>query len=315
MKKVIITVSRRTDIPAYYADWFRARLEVGYGYYPNPYSQKPVYVDLSPQNVKAFVFWTRNPKPLFKHLDYIDQKYEKQHYMHFTINGLPEVLETRNPKIDYAISSVEYLAKRYGPEYVQWRFDPIIFSSITNKDYILSTFQSLASKLEGMTKRCYFSFVDLYDKTKRNFRKIERAHEIEFQKTSLIEQTELIKEFILIANSRAITLFACAEDQLLDAILGLNKAHCVDADIINRICSSSENLDYDQSPSRIGCGCLESKDIGYYDSCPHGCIYCYANMDPSKALLNAREYMLNGFPMDQIIREDNKDSQINLFLS
>jgi len=313
MKKIIVTVSRRTDIPAYYADWFKARLELGYGFYPNPYSQKPVFIDLTPQAVKAFVFWTRNPKPLFKHLDYIDEKYEKRHYMHLTINGLPEALEKRNPKIEFAISSAEYLAKRYGPDYVQWRFDPIIFSSITSRDYILRTFESLTTKLEGITNRCYFSFVDLYEKTKRNFRKVSEKEEISFQSTGIAEQTDLVEEFISIAASKKISLYACAEDQLLETIPGLNKAHCVDADIIDRICSNGGTLDYDSSPSRIGCGCIESKDIGYYDSCPHGCIYCYANMDPEKAFENAKEYMLRGFPMDNLIKEELKDNQGKLF--
>lgn len=309
MKKVIITVSRRTDIPAYYADWFRSRLELGYVYYPNPYSQKPVIVDLSPQAVKAFVFWTRNPKPLFKHLDYIDEKYEKRHYMHFTINGLPEILEKRNPKIDFAISSAEFLAKRYGSEYVQWRFDPIIFSSVTDRQFILKTFNYLCEKLEGITLRCYFSFVDLYEKTKRNFNKVAEKHDIKFYTPSLEEQVDLIKEIHSIAKSKNISLFACAEDGLLEKVPYINKAHCVDADIINTICSSN-NSDYDISPSRIGCGCIESKDIGYYDSCPHGCIYCYANMDPEKALENAREYMISGFPMDNI---EKRKEQAELF--
>jgi len=310
MKKIIVTVSRRTDIPAYYADWFKARLELGYGFYPNPYSQKPVFIDLTPQAVKAFVFWTRNPKPLFKHLDYIDDKFENRHYMQLTINGLPDILEKRNPKIEFAISSAEYLAKRYGPDYVQWRFDPIIFSSITSRDYILSTFESLATKLEGITNRCYFSFVDLYEKTKRNFRKVSEKVEISFQSTSIAEQTDLIKEFISIATSKKISLFACAEDQLLETIPGLHKAHCVDADIIDRICSNGGSLDYDSSPSRIGCGCIESRDIGYYDSCPHGCIYCYANMDPEKAFENAKEYMMRGFPMDTIEKDKNEQGEL-----
>ena len=151
MKKTIVTVSRRTDIPAYFADWFRSRLELGYCFYPNPHSQKPVQMDLSPEKVKAFVFWSRNPKPLLKHLDFIDDKYDKRHYMHFTINGLPEVLEKRNPKIDFAISTVELLAKRYGSHYVQWRFDPIIFSTITTQEYILKNIKTWKNIAFGAT--------------------------------------------------------------------------------------------------------------------------------------------------------------------
>lgn len=312
MKKVIVTVSRRTDIPAYFAEWFKSRLELGYCFYPNPYSQKPVYLDLSPSNVKAFVFWTRNPKPLIKHLDYIDDKYQKRHYMHFTINGLPELLEKRNPKIDFAIKSAEFLAKRYGCHYVQWRFDPIVFSTVTKKNYVLDIFNELAEKLEGITERCYFSFVDLYDKTLRNIKKIESEYSIKFEKTTLNEQTDFVKELISIAQKRKIELYACAEDQLLETLPGLKKAHCVDADLIDRVCLSKDSNNYDIAPSRIGCGCIDSKDIGYYDSCPHGCIYCYANMNPEIALVNAKNYLENGFPMDNLKREEI-DSQLNIF--
>lgn len=308
-KKTIISVSRRTDIPAYYADWFRSRLDKGYVYYKNPFSNSPVFADLSPDKVKAFVFWSRNPYPLFKYLDYIDEKYSRHHYMHFTINGLPEELERRNPKVDYAISSMEFLAKRYGDEYAQWRFDPIVLSTVSNFDYLLNRFSEIATKLNGMTKRCYFSFVDLYDKTKLNFKKLSLSTEIEFYKPSLEERISFTKEIDLIAEQNGITLYACAEDELLNAVPRIVKAKCVDSDIIHKICSEEKN-DYKAEPSRLGCGCIESKDIGYYDSCPHGCIYCYANRDPEKALENARKYLKEGFTFDDM---EHSEQQLKLF--
>lgn len=164
----IVSVSRRTDVPAYYADWLRQRMERGFAAYPNPHSGKPVFVDLRPESVLCFVFWTRNPRPLFKHLDYIDERYQKRHYTHFTINGLPETLEARNPQIDVALRAVEHLADRYGPDYVQWRFDPIVVSSLTPVELLVERFTELSQRLEGMTRRCYFSFVALYQKTRRN---------------------------------------------------------------------------------------------------------------------------------------------------
>ncbi|MDQ1266080.1 MAG: hypothetical protein QG635_1232, partial [Bacteroidota bacterium] len=117
----IISASRRTDIPAYYSDWFRRRLELGKTIYKNPISGKPVVLSLLPEDVSGFVFWSRNPKPLFKHLPFIDERYGRRHYLHFTINGMPDSLEPRNPKIDKAIDCVSYLFDRYGPDYVQWR--------------------------------------------------------------------------------------------------------------------------------------------------------------------------------------------------
>ncbi|MBZ0180299.1 MAG: DUF1848 domain-containing protein [Melioribacteraceae bacterium] len=312
-KKTIITVSRRTDIPAYYSDWFRQRLEIGYAFYPNPISQKPVFVDLSPAAVKAFVFWTRNPKPLFKHLDYIDERYSKHHYMHFTINGLPPELEKRNPSVDYAVSSAEFLAKRYGSDYLQWRFDPIVFSSISDETFVLKRFQEIAEKMHGLTKRCYFSFVDLYRKTQRNFKKVSKELNIEFRGVRIEEQIDFTKRLNEIASKLNITLYACAEDQLLDAVPQIEKAHCVDSDIIKSVCSDENHSNYKFEESRLGCGCIESKDVGYYDSCPHGCIYCYANMNPEKALENAKIYQKNGFPLDNEVVPQDRNNQINLF--
>lgn len=311
--KTIISASRRTDIPAYFADWFRKRLEKGYTVYPNPYSGKPIFQKLSPEFVKAFVFWTRNPKPLMKHLDYIDKHYDNHHYMHFTINGLPDVLESRNPNIDFAIESAKILADRYGPGYVQWRFDPIVISSVTPEEYVYSKFEEIAYKIQGATERCYFSFVDLYVKTKRNFKKLSLKENIEFFPQSYEKQVLITKTLRNIANNYNIEMYACAEDQML-SITGIKKAHCVDGDIINRICYEDDPKNYSEAPSRIGCGCIDSRDIGYYDSCPHGCIYCYSNRDPEVALKNAKKFLSEGFPLDEEeIPEDIDDKQQQLF--
>jgi hypothetical protein len=294
----IISVSRRTDIPAYYADWFRKRLEIGYTHYPNPFTFAPVCVSLKPEDVRAFVFWTRNPKPLFRHLDYIDEHYGKRHYMLFTINGMPEKLEERNPKIDFAIDCVKYLCERYNNEYVIWRFDPVLITSITPAEYIIEKYNEISSKIKDYSVRCIFSFVDLYKKTERNIKKLEKEN-IKFYSPSVDERINLTKQIKAIADSKNISLFACAEDDLLQAD-GTLKARCIDPVLVQKICNDGI-LDYKFRQSRNGCGCIESRDIGYYDSCPHGCIYCYANSDPEKAFENAKEYKEKGFPLDNYI--------------
>jgi len=310
-KPHIISVSRRTDIPAYYSGWFRERLENGYTYYENPVTKKPVYADLSPDCVRAFVFWTRNPKPLFDHLDFIDGRYNKRHYMHFTINGLPVELEERNPKVEFAIDSAKWLSDRYGDHYVQWRFDPIVISSITPDDYIVSRFEYIARNLEGYVKRCYFSYVDLYKKTISNVKKTAEKFNIEFYDYSLNQKIALTNEIKEIALRYGITLYACAEDNLLSAA-GVEKAHCVDHDLIALV--SGKDFSAKSMPSRIECGCIDSRDIGYYDSCPHGCIYCYANMEPGLALMNAKKYKESGFPFDGMKNIKDEDSpELSLF--
>ncbi|MEI7769354.1 MAG: DUF1848 domain-containing protein [Chloroflexales bacterium] len=304
----IISVSRRTDIPAYYADWLRQRMERGFTAYPNPHSGKPVFIDLRPESVRCFVFWTRNPHPLFKHLDYIDARYQRRHYMHITINGLPETLEARNPKIDVALRSVAHLADRYGPDYVQWRFDPIIISSETPVELVVERFADLSRRLAGMTRRCYFSFVDLYQKTRRNVATLERQG-IRFDLRYSSGQGDLALQSALAATLRdvaaphGITLHACAEDQVQLLVPGIEKAHCVDAELVERVARAG-GMTAQWRPSRTDCGCIDSRDIGHYDSCPHGCIYCYANMNPETALANARQYAQSGFPADQLEQPD-----------
>lgn len=304
-KKTIISVSRRTDIPAYYADWFRKRLEIGYTNYPNPMNPNSIVTQsLLPEDVKCFVFWTRNPNPLMKHLDYLDETFDKRHYMHFTINGQPESLELRNPKVSYAVDLVKKLYNRYGQDYVQWRYDPIVISDITPESYIIDKFGEIANHLNGLVKRCYFSFVDYYAKTKRNFAKLEKELSINFREIDLERRIELTLELKRIADSYNMTLHSCAEDDLLEPT-NVFKAHCVDADLVKLFCREDESSNFSEAPSRIGCGCIDSRDIGYYDSCPHGCIYCYANTDPDAALQNARNYLKDGFSADsKIIPQD-----------
>lgn len=313
-KKTIISCSKRTDVPAYYSHWLMDRIQKGFTHYPNPMnpSGKPVYQDLMPNAVKAIVFWSRNPRPLFKYLDIIDRVYEKKHYMHFTLNGLPDDLEIRNPKIDVAIDSIKYLADRYKKnDYVQWRFDPIVLSSISNEEYHIDRFTYISEKLKGYVSRCYFSFVDFYKKTQINMTKLEHTKNISFFRPSINECISITKKLKTIADNYNISLYACAEDAIMEGVPGINKAHCIDADLINKICDE-EKYNYKSTPSRIGCGCIDSKDIGYYDSCPHGCIYCYANMNPERAFKNAKVYLERGFPCDDLSIKHNPKEQLSL---
>lgn len=310
-KPSIISASRRTDIPAYYSKWLMSRIDKGFTYYPNPFSQSPVFASLAPQDVMAIVFWTRNPKPLIEYLDIIDAKYS--HYMHFTINGMPKEIEANNPNIDSAIETVKLLTDRYkNPNYVQWRFDPIVISNITNQDYIIEKFEYLAAKLRDYVSNCIISFVDLYKKTNQNLKNIEFKSNIKFHSPIIEEQIELSKELLKISQKYNIQLLTCAEEQL-ENIEGIKKAHCVDIDLIKAITSNEINLR--QSPSRLGCGCYSSKDIGYYDSCPHGCIYCYSNLSPETAISNAAKYIKNGFKYDKMepAKKINEDKLESLF--
>lgn len=276
----IISVSRRTDIPAYYADWFMQRVELGEVVYPNPMSFKPVRLSLRPEHVLFLVFWTRNPHPLERHLDRLDALYERAFYFHFTINGLPKTLETNNPPLDFAVATFQRLAARY-PQQVFWRYDPIVLSDLTPPAYHLQKFEELAERLRGYTTRCYFSFVDWYQKVQRNFARIAEEEGVRFRDAELHERMELTQKLQALAQKNGMMLYSCCEDALC-AVPHVAKAHCVDIETM-RALSPTRYRKLPASPTRADCGCYESRDIGYYDSCPHGCVYCYANRNRERA--------------------------------
>lgn len=276
----IISVSRRTDIPAYYAEWFMQQVEKGEVTYPNPMSFKPVRLSLRPEHVLFLVFWTRNPHPLERHFDRLDALYERAFYFHFTINGLPKTLETNNPPLDFAVATFQRLAQRY-PGQVFWRYDPVVFSSLTPRDYHLQKFGELAERLRGYTSRCYFSFVTWYQKVRRNFASAEAEHGAQFRDPELEERLRLTHELSAVARGCGMTLYSCCQDALC-AVPHVAKAHCIDIETI-RALAPARFQKLRAVPTREDCGCYESRDLGYYDSCPHGCIYCYANLNRAKA--------------------------------
>jgi len=308
-KQKILSISRRTDIPAYYTDWLVRRMKLAHTAYPNPVSGKPVFISLKPDHVKAIVFWTRNPIPLFAHLDFIDERYK--HYMHLTINGLPKILEHNNPSVDKIIEAARFLSKRYGKNYIQWRFDPIILSTVTPVDFILRRFEYIAAQLTGYIENCYISYVDLYKKTINNFEKVTREHRIKFSHPSQQEEKEITHKLAHIAKSYGITVNVCAEDHLAD-IDNVQIAQCINVDLINKI-TGVPLKSFTIQKSRDGCHCINGPDIGYYDSCPHGCIYCYSNKSPDRALKNARNYRRLGFPMDDLVMPGKDEKQLRLF--
>ncbi len=280
-----------------------------YTAYPNPVSGKPVFVSLTPDHVKAIVFWTRNPIPLFKHLDFIDKRY--RHYMHLTINGLPKILEHNNPSVDKIIDAAKFLSKRYGKHYIQWRFDPIILSTVTPEDFILRRFEYIAAQLTGYIQNCTISFVDLYKKTIKNFEKVTRDHRIKFTHPSQQQETAITRKLAHIAKNYGIMVNVCAEDHLA-GIDNVRIAQCINAELINKI-TGAPLKSYTIQKSRVGCHCINAPDIGYYDSCPHGCIYCYSNKSPGIASENARNYRRMGFPLDDLEMPGKEEKQLKLF--
>lgn len=275
----IISASRRTDIPAYYAEWFMNRIRAGLVEWRNPFSGQIVQTSLASRDVAAIVFWSKNYRPLLPHLSELHDR--GFHFVfHFTITGLPQIFESNVPHASEMVKVARQLADTYGPETVLWRYDPILVSSACSLDCHRRRFVILASELAGATTRCYFSFPSFYAKTIRNAAALERETGIRFTDLTVQDKIAFAGELADIAAAHGITMYSCCGDSLLGG--RIRKAHCVDAELLarlypNRITRARLN------GTRQDCGCYASTDIGAYDTCPHGCVYCYANANKQVA--------------------------------
>jgi hypothetical protein len=275
----VISASRRTDIPAFYIDWFMNCLRKGYVRWANPFSKAIYEVSLQPEDVSVIVFWSKNYKPLLPYLDELDSKGYRAVF-HFTINGLPHLFKPRIPDTSEMIECAKVLARRYGPESVLWRYDPIVISNITDKNYHIAHFQKLCAALEGSVKQCFFSFVCFYSKVQRNMEALARRTGIECHDIPKEDKIALATDLAEIAENHGIEMRSCCGDYLVGG--RIKKAHCVDADLLRKL-FPDRIFDLAERPTRKECGCFESTDIGAYNTCMHGCVYCYANANPASA--------------------------------
>jgi hypothetical protein len=275
----VISASRRTDIPAFYSEWFMNRVRAKYVRWPNPYGGRPYAVSLDPEDVSAIVSWSKNYGPMLSHLPELDTR--GYHLLfHFTITGLPRAIEPAVPDFEVAVQQAGTLSKGYGPEAVQWRYDPIYLSRDTDSSYHVNRFATLASKLEGVVKRCYISFPTMYRKVARNTAGVGSMTMCD---PSVPERIDLAGRLALRALEHGIQLLTCCGEYLVSELIG--RAHCIDEEILKGLYPDSVGK-MKAMPTRRECGCFESRDIGAYDTCPHGCTYCYANARRQTALDN-----------------------------
>lgn len=286
---MIISASRRTDIPAFYPEWFMNRTRAGYCTAVNPFNRRQVTrVSLRPEDVEVIVFWTKNPEPLIKHLRELDDR-GFRYYFQYTLTGYPQALEPQVPELKKGISTFKKLADRIGPEKVIWRYDPIVISNITDTNYHKKQIDHIARELEGFTHRLVISIVDEYRKTKINFDQQERRS-INIERQISEDQVRDIIEFAVDRTKRSkMEAFSCAEILNLKPF-GLMPGKCIDDHYIKRVFGIDVTSEKDKS-QRSECGCVHSKDIGAYDTCLHGCLYCYAG-----TLSAAKKNQTNHFP-------------------
>jgi len=201
----------------------------------------------------------------------IDRDYNT--FFHFTITGYPKALEPNIPSLKKSLTTYEELVNRYGPQRVRWRYDPIAITSLTPPEYHIEHFQKLAVALEGYTTTCITSFSHIYGKVKNNMDALSKSEGIRWTDPPLEEKLSLASEMASIAEDHGITLQACCNDHLVGK--GIEKAHCIDEKTINGLFPEKAQK-VPSRPTRDGCGCSYSADIGAYDTCTHGCVYCYA---------------------------------------
>jgi len=287
LKPRIISASRRTDIPAFYGTWLLNRLRAGWALTYNPFNRRPMAVSLRPQDVAGIVLWSKNFGPFLTHAEEIRERGFNCFFL-FTITGLPRLLEPHTPPVKEAVAAFRTLARRFSPHHLVWRYDPILLSPLTDPAYHLRTFGHLCRQLGGYTFRCYVSFLDFYPKVRRRLERLSRTAGLELLAEPLPEtKLELLRELAKAAAKHNIEVRVCSED--LPPSTGLKKARCIDPELLAPLFGLDPAL-YPPKPTRPGCGCHESVDIGVYETCPHLCEYCYANTSPQRVLSAYRQH-------------------------
>ena len=283
---MIISVSRRTDIPAFYAEWFHNRISAGYCTVPNPFNPRQVSrVSLRPEDVDVLVFWTRNPKPLFPYLDELDRR-GHLYYFQYTVLDYPLPFETSTPSLATALGTFKALSDRIGPERLIWRYDPIVFSNLTGLDYHLRTYAKIAKDIRGYSHRSVISIMDFYPKFKKRLGLLaeDGIDLIELKGEKGERFSQLMRGLAQTAAQNNMQIFSCAESRDLTPY-GIRPGKCVDDEYIERIFGIPVTHLKDPG-QRTPCGCVISRDIGMYDTCLFGCQYCYATSNFKKARRN-----------------------------
>lgn len=311
---MIISASRRTDIPTYYADWLFNRLKEEYVLVRNPMNIHQIgKISLAPEVVDGIVFWTKNPIPMLDRLSELD-KYN--YYFQFTLNAYGKDVEPNIPsKNDVIIPAFQQLSKIIGRERIIWRYDPIFFNEYYTMEYHCKYFRMLAERLGPYTEKCTVSFLDLYRNTARNTKPLN------IQPETREQQIEIMQRFLKIADEYGLYIDTCAEEIDLEEF-GIAHAHCIDKKRFEQI--GKYKLSVEKDPNqRPECGCIASIDIGTYNTCKNGCLYCYANYSHNTVVKNTQLHnplsplLFGEVGPDDTIKERKvkscKDCQFTLF--
>ncbi|MCD8290803.1 MAG: DUF1848 domain-containing protein [Prevotella sp.] len=320
---VIISASRSTDIPAFYAKWFFKRLTKGYCVWYNPFNQQKMYISF--KKCKVMVFWTKNPKPILPYLHELDER-GIHYYFQVTLNDyVKEGFEPNVPSVEDRVESFKKLSDMIGRERVIWRFDPLIITKSITPRELLTRIWNVGNKLKGYTDKLVFSFVDVkvYKKVQNNLIKETQVFtklDVENAEANYAQRLEIAQGLQKIKNAWLnqgwdIEIATCAEDIDLEKY-DIEHNRCIDGELMKRIFADDEELVYylhtlkwperdmfgklPQLPQKVKnvkdtgqrkiCGCMVSKDIGMYNTCRHLCVYCYANTSKECVLRNKEKH-------------------------
>ena len=283
---MIISASRRTDIPAFYAQWFVNRIRAGHCTVPNPFNRKQVsHISLRPEDVDIIVFWTRNPQLLIPYLKELDQL-GYRYYFQYTVMNNPCLIDTMTPSLSSSLKIFKKLSDLIGPEKVIWRYDPVIISNITGIEFHTDTYKNIAETLKNYTQRSVISLLDIYPKLKKRLKALkDNGVEIaDCNKESYKHFDELMYTLAGVAEQNKMEIVSCAEEPDLTKY-NIHPGKCIDDNYIERVFGIS--VTHKKDPvQRKACGCVVSRDIGVYNTCLSGCQYCYAatSFEKAKAL-------------------------------
>lgn len=301
---MIINTGQRTDIPAFYSEWFYNRIKEGFVYVRNPYYPSKVtkYI-LDPSIVDCICFCTKNPIPMMKRLNEINNY---RQFWFVTITPYLKDIEPNVPHFNKIINAFKILSNKLGSKCTVWRYDPIFINDKYTIEFHLKAFEYMCYQLSGYTKMCVISFIDLYKKTKNNFPDIKEV--------DISLQHYLIKKFVDIAQRYNINIYTCLENKDF-AKYGVNVNGCMTKEILED--ALNIQLKIDRGYSRKGCFCLLGNDIGAYNSCLHGCLYCYANTEKRSVISNYRLHnchspmLIGSLKKDDLLLEANHKSDID----
>ena len=306
---VIISASRSTDIPAFYAKWFFNRLAKGYCTWYNPFNQQKMYISF--KNCKVVVFWTKNPKPILPYLHILDEM-DIHYYFQVTLNDYAnEGFEPNVPSVDERVETFKLLSDKIGKERIIWRFDPLIITPSISPRELLTRIWHIGNKLKSYTDKLVFSFVDVKAYRKEDVENAEANHA---QRIEIVQGLQKIQE-AWHNQGWDITMATCAEDIDLKSY-GIEHNRCIDGELMKHIFAEDKELVYylhtlkwperdifgrlplippkekniKDTGQRKVCGCMVSKDIGMYNTCRHFCVYCYANTSKDCVIKNMEKY-------------------------